>query len=333
VKLCVLAAVAAILAAPAGAGLSRALALPKYLNPNSAHISINTEWSGAVKVSGGSQAGVLQNPVDPGATVWAATCGAGQQTFDLKRTVELLGPPTTGEFYWWGYPDHPPTGWKGLTSLALRVNGDVIYTWTQPASENSFDFTPEVDKHFKVGTNELELDVTRAALPKGTSSCNGRGGGGGPLIALAGRLDLTFATDLRVGIPAENPAIRHTTRIVTQNFLVNQGPDRAVNGYLLVFYGGSGEVTLFEYRGNKPCDKVGGSQYYCRFDELDPGEKIPIVMRIVYTPTPGIPNWDHYGASIQFKAYSLTPDLNSANDESDINFIICQAGSTLAQCN
>ena len=323
-------AAATVLGCGLAAQASADASLPSYLTANSAQFSINEHWQGAKKITGGTQVGVQQVTGDPGETVWAPTCGAGQQTFTISRQVELLGPPTDGSFYWWTYPDGAPSGWVGATSLQLSVNGNTVFRWKSPQPQNHFDFPKSTFKDIRVGSNSFVLKVTRAALPKGVSACNGRNSK--PIIALAGSFKFDFATDLRVGVPKEDPAIRQATSVITTQFVKNEGPDRAVNGYLLVYFGGNPTnwaVTI----GGHPCDHPDNADWYCRFDELDPGKRLSVIMKVAYTPTPGMPGpWDHAGSSITFKAYWTGSDSNSANDTAQTNFILCETGSTYAQC-
>jgi hypothetical protein len=303
-----------------------------YLTPIRAQFSLNDKWHGTHPVPSIpliTQTAVTA-PGDPGAAVWATTCGAAQQNVSFTRTLQLLGPPRDGTFFWY-FGANPSNGWYGLKSLDLSVNGAHVYHWGGGSTNASFTFPATAFKHFKVGANTFELKATRAPLPAGSKICNLRGGK--LSLGLEGLFTFDFATDLRPGVPATPVTIYHGTSAVIKEFLLNQGPDRALDGYLLVFYGAQGSVRLVITSGEaRQCDHVGNTEWYCRFDSLDPGEKLEIIMGVTFTPNPGLPNWDHEQESVQFKAFSETPDTNSSNDDSQVGFIFCQAGSTLPDC-
>lgn len=309
-----------------------AAGLPSYLTARDARFSLNGTWHGARPVAGAPAESVFSSPADAGAPVWGVTCGAPAQTVSFTRTVELLGPAAGGSFDWMPYVT-PGARWAGMTSLDLSVNGEHIYHWAPPAqASDTYSFPAAALKHIKVGANTFELRATRAALPAGSSDCNLHGGK--LVVALQASFLFYFATDLRVGQPQQPLTIDHgTTSQIIQEFLVNLGPDRAVNGYLLVFYGSQGVVTLVTNEAHaQQCEHQGNTQWYCRFDALDPGQRLSIIMKVAWTPPQGLPNWDHEQESVQFSAHTDTPDANSANDTSQVGFIFCQDGSTLPQC-
>ena len=55
---------------------------------------------------------------------------------------------------------------------------------------------------------------------------------------------------------------------------------------------------------------------------------------MTWTPTTGLPNWDHNSGAVSFIVRSETPDPKSDNDRQNNNFIMCQdpATSALAEC-
>jgi hypothetical protein len=317
-----------------GADAARRDAQPSYLKPWSAEFSINDSWQGARQVSGVSTAGVAAVPGDPGKMIWAPTCGAAKQNVVFRRTIELLGPASSGSFRWSMTTVHntPKTQrWTGLQTLEVDLNGAVVYRWNRSQSSNSFTFPAAALKGVRVGSNTFQVRATRNALPAGVSACNLRGQQ--PLIAITGLFDFAFQTDLRVGVPAENPAIRHATSLVIQQFVKNEGPDRALDGELYVSYccAGSGALTVV-MTGGKSCELEGKAIYHCRFSQLDPGQQLSVLVKVTYMPSPDFPNWDHQQETVLFRAMSKTADPNSANDAFTNGFIFCQDGSTLPQC-
>ena len=185
----------------------------------------------------------------------------------------------------------------------------------------------------------LEVRATRAALPAGKKQCNVQGQK--PYVALGAKFHLDFATDLRVGVPKEKYEARKGTSILIAQFVKNEGPDAVLGGEMLVDYGGQGTWTvlanatlegLTKGQTGTSCEKEGNTIQHCRFGRLAPGQSFPVLVKVDWTPTVGPANWDHNTGAVSFIARSETPDLNSANDRVNNNFIMCQEGSTIPEC-
>ena len=269
----------------------------------------------------------MPSPGDPGETIWAPSCGADQQIAIFKRDVELLGPAQSGSLRWFISTNSVP-GWYGLKTFDVYANGHKFFHWAYPAPVNNVTFTPAMLKTLRNGRNAFEVRATRFALPKGSTKCNA---GAKPAIGLNGTFNFAFVTDLRVGVSAEKVSVRHGTSLVVKQFVKNEGPDRALDGELAVYYGGQGEATVLIVDGGF-CEKESKTQFHCRFKELDPKEQLAVYARVEYKPTPDYPKWDHISGSVQFTARSATPESNMANDSYSNVFILCQDGSTLPEC-
>ena len=326
---------AAIAIGLAGAGMTAHAASPgkpAILTAGRAQFSLNTKWHGTHRIAGLPVQSSMSAPAEATEPVWVPSCGTGEQRISFNRNIELLGPASAGRFSWYPAVD-PVPGFTGLKTLDLQLNGEHVYHWAAPASISSYDFPPAALKHVKVGNNSFVVTATRAALPKGTSACNARGRK--PSIALEGLFDFSFGTDVRVGVPKDKVTVVQGTTISTFEFLLNQGPDRAQAGELLVDYGGQGTATVSVLNGAKvdhDCEREGNTIWHCRYESLDPGERLSVYAKVVYTPGADNPNWDHYTGGIFFKAISQTPELNYSNNEISVNFIMCQTGSTLPDC-
>jgi hypothetical protein len=206
--------------------LAHGTANPPYLKPNAAEFTINDKWQGAKRITGVPQFAVpgLQVAADPPATVWATSCGAGQQEAVLRRSIELLGPPAHGRAYFSLTTDGIVPN-SELKSLSLNVNGTRMYTRSKPFGSFSFDFPPALLKKLKVGANTFELRVVRPALPAGKKQCNVHGQK--LYVAVTGKFQFDFATDLRVGVPKNKVEVRGSTTILVDQLVKNEGPDAA----------------------------------------------------------------------------------------------------------
>lgn len=319
---------------PAGGASS---ALPAYLTPASAKISLNEKWLDATRVSGipGSPPTA---PNDPAVWVWANRCGPDEQSVTFSRIVEMLGPPLSAEVANFTAFYQGTGGWRGLKSFEFDVNDKPVFKWT-PTGADSRKLSSAALQLFKLGPNQLTVRATRFALPKGVTQCNA---GGQPYIGLNFVFSADFFAELRASQPTEVPAYRIGTRTTVSVFVENKGPDRSVDGELFIYVGGEPADVMGGMKrapaeggamgGGTLCPKDPGyaTQAHCHFDHLDPGERMYVLVGVHVDPK--MPNWDYDSAAVTYTARSQTPYWNGIN-ESQQRIVFCRsAQSSLAGC-
>ena len=151
------------------------------------------------------------------------------------------------------------------------------------------------DEHF-------EIRATRAPLPAGTTRCNIRGQK--PSIALTGDLQLQVRDRPAAGRAGGQGVGPSGDVPCDQAVRLNQGKARALEGSLEVFYGGQGTSEALINRAPMPgfCTKESNTTFRCRFENLDPGEQMEVIVRLTYAPTPDSPKWDHISGTVGFTA-------------------------------
>jgi len=258
------------------------------------------------------------------------------QTVSFTRTVELLGPPRDGTFSWYQYVT-PGTSWVGMKSSTCPSTARSSITGPATRVGRQLHLPVHGVPAFQGGREHVRAEGDARGASSGIVSVQSErteahGFSPGEIhVRLRNRLTRSECPRSRSESSAASEA--QVGSQVISEFLLNLGPDPALDGYLLVFYGGQGTIRLVEESPKQGfCDHQGNTQWYCRFDELDPGQRLNIIMAVAYKPPAGLPNWDHDGESVQFKAFSQTPDLNSQNDSSQVNFLFCQTGSTSPDC-
>lgn len=141
---------------------------------------------------------------------------------------------------------------------------------------------------------------------------------------------------LRVGQPVENPAYRLGTSTTVRLFVENQGPSASVNGALFVYFTRPTDVmggmkndpsqNMGLTNGNF-CEKQAGSyatQARCPFDQLNPGERMYVLVRVYVEPQ--MPNWDFESAGVTYSASAQTPYSNGTTiNQGGQNIVFCHS--------
>ena len=154
-------------------------------------VQANALWKGAV----------VKEAVGPGpepiAIVWAKSCTHAAQTVTFTRRVELLGAPGDASFSFAGLTGSFESPFQ---SVDLKVNGKLLATQRLSATTRTatIKLNPKsMRSSFRDGGNEIEVRVTRRALPAAVKSCNAGKGDAHDTTRLGVQFTLngTFATD------------------------------------------------------------------------------------------------------------------------------------------
>jgi hypothetical protein len=206
-------------------------------------VQANALWKGAVVKE------LVTPGPEPTAVVWAKTCTHAAQTATFTRTLKLLGAPGDASFAFAGL-----TGAfaSPVESVDLKVNGKLLAS--QRLSNTTRNFTKKLDPKsmrsaFRDGDNEVEVRVTRGALPATVKSCNAGKGDARDNTHLGVELTLsgTFAAD---GAVDKKPAALFEKVSLADHYSVrgvyrlrNNGPSAASVGEIMFSASGVGAVV------------------------------------------------------------------------------------------
>lgn len=340
--------------APSAAG-----PFPDYVDAKANWVLLsNAQWhAGSVKARElRVQSVLLSSLSEKSSLLWAPTCSHDAQRIDLTRQVNLPGRPAQVEFNLDPQTSVGPNLAPILESVELRVNGHTAVEIPAAAMlrPNLLQFQLPAAKLglFRFGENSLVVEVTKAATPTSTPTCNRSPS---TLVGVAFGLRGTSAADLSVRVPVPTQYVRGSAYQFSGVFTVhNAGPSAAIGGSFkfitqLDFLDGAIDNTLHPVTASAPFGPCtaggplsGPLTVSCPFTVFPPGAtatiSITTVVRLRADQSPaGVYSMDVSWSAASFAGSGTaisqgTYDPNTGNESQSEAIYLCGPKATDPKC-